>query len=92
VAWFVAIAVLLDAASTIMGLSLGLPESGPVASRLIALLGPAYFAVEAAVLYGMYRVLESRGLSSSYAQLAAAIGPWLAGWTNLGVILRVSGV
>ena len=91
--WLVALAVIVDAASTILGLGMGLVEHGPVASRLIALLGPAYFAVEYGVLYGLSRVLEARaGLPAAWAQLAASVGPWLAGWTNIGLVLRVSGV
>ncbi len=91
-AWLVAIAILLDAASTIAGLGLGLAEHGVVAQRLLALLGPAYFAVEAAVLYGLSRVLEKRGVPGKWSQLVASVGPWLAGWSNLGLILRASGV
>jgi len=90
VAWLVALAVIADASSTILGLSL--PGAGPVAQRLIPVLGVAYFAVEYGVLYGLSRILESRGLPSSYAQLAASVGPWLAGWTNIGLVLRISGV
>ena len=60
-AWVVALAVLVDAASTVLGLSLGLGEAGPLASWLLPLIGPLYWPIEAAVLYGLYRLLEARG-------------------------------
>ena len=90
--WIVAVAVLLDAASTIVGLARGAPEAGPVASRLLPLLGPAYFGVELGVLYGLARVLEERaGLPRSLASALAALGPWTAGWHNLALLIRLGG-
>ena len=86
-AWLVAVALLLDFTTTIAGLSLGLPEAGPIASRLMALFGVAYFALEAGVIYTLYRVLAKR-IGSIYAQIAA-LGPWLAGWHNIIVLARV---
>lgn len=87
-AWLVAVALLLDFATTILGLSLGLPEAGPVATRLMSIIGIAYFALEAAVIYTLYRVLAKR-IGSIYAQIAA-LGPWLAAWHNALVLARVA--
>jgi len=70
----------------VLGLSLGLSEAGSVAARLIPVVGVAYFAEEAAILYGFARIFESRGVPGEWAQLAAGIVPWLASWHNLGVI------
>ena len=84
------LSVALDALSTSLGLSVGLAESGPLASRLLAVLGVAYFAVEAAVLYGLYLLLRLR-LPRDWAALAVAVGPWLAGWRNLGLAMRLLG-
>ena len=88
-AWLVVAAVLLDAASTILGLSLGLGESVPVASRLLPLIGPVYFALELGMVYGLYRVLLHAGVPGHWAALAAALGPWTAGWANTGLLLRL---
>ena len=86
-AWLVVLAVLVDTASTILGLSLGLGEAGPVASRLLPLMGPLYWPLEAAVLYGLYRLLRRAGVPRGLASALAALGPWLAGWANLGLLL-----
>ena len=88
-AWLVVVAVLLDAASMILGLSLGLPEAGPAASRLMPVLGPVYFGLELALLLGLYRVLAWAGVPGHWAALAAAVGPWTAGWHNTGLLLRL---
>ena len=86
--WVVMLAVLVDAASTIVGLSMGLREGGLLATRLIGVLGIAYFAVEAGILYTLYRLLRDRIGSNDYAALIASLGPWLAGWHNIGLVLR----
>ena len=91
-AWLAAAAVLLDAASTTLGLGLGLGEAGPLASRLLPLMGPGYWALEAAVVLLLRGLLEARGLPRELAALAASVGPWLAGWRNLGILLRAAGV
>ena len=85
------LSVALDASSTILGLGLGLSENGPLASRLLAVLGLGYWLLEAAVLYGLYLLLRLR-LPREWAALAAAAGPWLAGWHNLGLAMRLLGV
>ena len=90
--WLVVAAVLLDAASTIAGLARGAPEAGPVASRLLPLLGPAYWAVEAAVVHGLARILEERArLPRSLASALAVLGPWTAAWHNLALLIRGGG-
>ena len=88
-AWLVVVTVLLDAASTILGLGLGLPESGPVASRLLPLMGPVYFAVELGVVYGLNRLLRYTGHEGHRAATVASLGPWLAGWHNMGLLVRL---
>ena len=46
-----------------------------------------------AVLYDLSRILEAgAGLSREWASAIAAVGPWLAGWSNIGLILRLAGV
>ena len=90
--WIVAVAVLLDAASTIAGLARGAPEAGPVASRLLPLLGPAYWAVEAVVVHGLARILEERArLPRSLAAALSTVGPWTAAWHNIAVLARLGG-
>ncbi len=89
-AWIVFLAVLIDFSTTILGLKLGLAERGLVAARLLPVTGVAYFAVEAAVVYGLHYTLRRAGLDSQQAALAASVGPWLAGWHNLAVILRLA--
>ena len=87
------LSVTLDAVSTHLGLALGLPENGPLASRLLPSLGILYWLLELITLYSLYyMVMKHTGLSGSYAALAAVIGPWLAGWSNLGTVLRRVGV
>lgn len=88
-AWLVAVALLLDFTTTVIGLSLGLPEAGPVATRLMSIIGIAYFTVEATIIYTLYRVLAKR-IGSIYAQIAA-LGPWLAAWHNI-IVLAKGGV
>ena len=88
-AWLAAAAVLLDAASSTLGLSLGLGEAGPLASRLLPVLGLAYWPLELGVVLGLRWLLEARGLPRSLASALAAVGPWLAGWRNLGLLLAL---
>ena len=87
----VALAVLLDAVTTTIGLSLGLLESGPVASRLLPILGPLYWPLQLAILLFLYLALEStrytRGLG-----FTVGLGPWVAGWLNLYAIAGVLGI
>ena len=86
-AWLVAIALLLDLSTTILGLSLGIPEGGPVASRILAVWGvPGYAALEAGVTFSLYYVLRRR--APGWERLAA-LGPWLASWANAYHILGV---
>jgi len=89
-AWLVALALILDMATTIAGLSLGLPEQGPVARRVIAVLGiPGYAGVEAGAVYSLYYVL-GKTRAREWAPLAG-LGPWLAGWANLYHIIMYKG-
>ena len=90
-AWLVVLAVILDFSSTLVGLKLGLAERGLVAGRLLPVLGVAYFVFEFTVLYSLYYVLGKTGLSREWAAAIVAVGPWLAGWSNIGLILRVAG-
>ena len=85
-AWLVALALLLDMATTVIGLSLGLPEGGPVASRVLAVWGvPGYAALEAGAVYSLYYILRRRAPGW---EAFSALGPWLAAWSNIGLILR----
>jgi len=91
VAWLVALALLLDFSTTVIGLGLGLPEAGPVASRILAVWGiPGYAAVEAGVVYSLYYILRKIPHTREWAALAA-LGPWLAAWLNAYHILGVLG-
>ena len=79
------IAIVLDATTTLLGLGRGIPEAGPLARILIPVLGPAYFLLVYVILYAvariLYRILGGPGV------LAAAVGPWLAGWLNISILL-----
>lgn len=86
------LSVLLDAVSTSLGLALGLAENGPIASRLLPVLGALYWLLELLVVYTLYSVLARLGLPGDQAVLASIAGPWLAGWSNLGIVLRHAGV
>ena len=93
--WYLLVlaAVLLDFSSTLLGLRLGLPEAGPVAAKLLGMVGLAYFGLEAIILYSLYYITrKTTGLQPGYAALVAVVGPWLAGWHNIGILLglRVS--
>ena len=77
--------ILLDAASTLLGIMLGLPEKGPLASLLIQTVGPLYFGIEFSILYLLCRVV-GLSLDTRYAELVIASVPWLAGWHNMGVV------
>ena len=83
-----ALATALDAATTTIGLYFGLPEAGPLASRLIPVLGVWYWPLQLAVLLGLYLALErlpwTRGLG-----FTVGLGPWVAGWLNIYRILGV---
>ena len=83
-----ALATLLDALTTSLGLWLGLAEAGPAASRLLPALGPLYWPLQLLVLLSLYLTLErlpwTRGLG-----FLAGLGPWVAGWLNLYRILGV---
>jgi len=82
---------LLDLFATAAGLSLGLPEAGPVARRVMLLVGiPGYAALEAAIVLSSYYILRKMPHTRPWAALAA-LGPWLAGWANLYHILGVLG-
>ena len=83
------LAVILDAVSTTLGIMIGFGERGPLASRLLLLIGHAYWLLEALVLVSIYRLLRWWGLRPEWASLASALGPWLAGWRNLGLVLGV---
>ncbi len=83
----IVVAVLLDAATTTLGLGLGVPEAGPLASRLLPLLGPLYWVFQLTLLLGLYRLLRTR-LPPDWAATIAALGPWAAGWHNAGLLLR----
>ena len=86
------LSVLLDAATTTTGLALGMAENGPIASRLLPVLGALYWLLELLVVYVLYSVLARLGLPGDVAAAASIAGPWLAGWSNLGVVLRHVGV
>ena len=64
-----------------------MPEAGPVAVKLLSTIGLAYFGLELGVLLSLYIILRKIGLQPGYAALVAALGPWAAGWHNLGVLL-----
>jgi len=55
--FLLALAVLLDAATTSLGLALGSAENGPLASRLLPRLGALYWLLELAVVYTLHGVL-----------------------------------
>ena len=86
------LSVLLDAATTTTGLALGMAENGPVASMLLPSLGALYWLLELLVVYALYSMLARLGLPGDVAAAASIAGPWLAGWSNLGVVLRHAGV
>ncbi len=90
-AWLVVVAVLLDFSSTLLGLKLGLAERGLIAGRLLPVMGVAYFLLEYAVLYSLYYAMSRIGLPKQWAAAVAAVGPWLAGWHNLALLLRLGG-
>ena len=86
------LSVLLDAATTTTGLALGLAENGPIASRLLPSLGTLYWLLELTLLLILYYIMRHAGLPEDHVALATAIGPWTAGWSNLGAVLRHVGV
>jgi len=89
-AWLVALALLLDFSTTIIGLGLGIPEGGPVASRILAVWGiPGYAGVEAGAVFSLYYIIRRR--APGWERLAA-LGPWLAGWANLYHIIIYKGI
>lgn len=55
------LSVILDAVSTHLGLWLGLGENGPLASRILPLLGPAYWLLELTVLLIIILYTEMHG-------------------------------
>lgn len=55
------LASMLDAASTTMGLALGLQELGPVASGMLEALGPLYWGVQVLLLYTLSLALRLWG-------------------------------
>lgn len=83
----VLLASLMDAATTSLGLALGLEERGPVASTALPLLGPLYWPLQAALLSLVYALLRRLGVDGWLAAGAAASGPWLAAWTNAAGLL-----
>lgn len=83
--------VLLDGLTTILGLLLGLSEGGLVASRLLYVLGSLYFSLEYLVLSGLFLVLEGYRVPCHAGLLTVGVGPWLAAWHNLGVLLGAVG-
>ena len=84
------LAVLLDMASTHLGLWLGFAEKGILASRILPSIGPLYWLLEAGLLYSLYYILRKlAGLPPWWAAAAAAVGPWTAAWSNVGLVLRV---
>ena len=68
-----------------------MPEAGPVAAKLMSMVGLAYFGPEAVILYSLYYVTRKIGLQPGYAALIAAVGPWLAAWHNIGILLGLRG-
>lgn len=88
-----ALTVSLDAATTSIGLLLGLREVGFLASRLIPLLGPFYFAIEYLLLLGLAIVLSTIGRLlgarsyDSVAWLVVSAAPLLASLNNIYWIL-----
>ena len=71
---------------------MGLPEAGPVAAKLMSMVGLAYFALELVVLLFLYYIIRKiTGLQPGYAALIAAVGPWLAAWHNIGILLGMRG-
>ncbi len=92
--WYLLVlaALLLDFSSTLIGLRLGLPEAGPIAAKLLGTVGLAYFALELVVLLFLYYIIrKTTGLQPGYAALIAAVGPWLAAWHNIGILLGLRG-
>jgi uncharacterized membrane protein len=84
------LAVLLDASTTTIGLAMGLGEAGPLASRLLSVLGLGYWLLELTVLLFIYYLIRRIArLPAEYAILASTAGPWTAGWHNMGLVLRV---
>lgn len=85
------LSVVLDAATTLVGLRIGLEEKGPIAKTLIPLIGPLYFLIEALALTGIYLlvkgILERTGHQGIACPAVAAV-PWLVAWHNLGLLLR----
>lgn len=80
-------ATLADAIWTTLGLSLGLTERGPVASRLLPELGPLYWLFQFTVLTLLYRALTRAGLRSEVAAVTAALGPAVAAASNMLMVL-----
>jgi len=80
------LASLLDALTTLHGLSLGLAEAGPIAIRLIPLLGPAYFALQLLLLLTLYTLLRRAGIPRLLAALAPSLGPLTAALANATLI------
>ena len=66
-----------------------MPESNTKNCKFLVL---AYFGVGLGVLYGLARILEERArLPRSLASTLAALGPWLAAWHNLALLIRGGG-
>ena len=94
-----ALAVLLDVATTVAGLASGLGEAGILTSLVYARLGLVAGALLHYIIeYGSFRLLYHLitrlrpDVSPSSAVMLAAIYPSLAAGHNLGVLLRVSSV
>ena len=94
-----ALAMLLDVATTVAGLTRGLGETGLITNIIYTRLGLAagallHYMIEYMGFMLLYRLsLRLRpDVSPSSAVLLAAVYPSLAAGHNLGVLLRVSSV
>ena len=91
-ALLLALLVALDALTTTYALSLGLHEAGPLASRLLPVMGPLYFIlVEYPVLLALVFLGRARGRrlleAVPFAAAALAVAnnlAWIGGYTASG--------